>query len=142
MQQAPVRRRTFPITLLAVVSAIAGINAFIDIFRYLGWLPILPGGDLKLFQVNWLGAIFAGILALIWFSVAAQLWRLDPRGWLFVVLIASLNLILLVLSLIGQSSWQSVSWGIIISGLALILALLPSTKAAFGVENTQQKPRA
>jgi hypothetical protein len=60
------------------------------------------------------------------------LWNLDPRGWMFVVVIAIFNLILGAVAVIGGTPVQSLGLGLAISGLALILALLPGTKAAFG----------
>jgi glucose-6-phosphate-specific signal transduction histidine kinase len=134
-----VRRRTLPITILAIVAVVAGVYAVFDLLRFLSILPAAQVGEMSFYNFSWLGALLAGILALIWFSTAAQLWRLDPRGWLFVVLVATLNLIFLVMAWIGRSSWQAVSAGIIINGVALILGLLPSTKAAFGMPVTQQK---
>lgn len=133
MQNQPVRRRTAAITILAVVAGIAGLWAALDVLRYLNILPIAQLGPLNLYTVNWLGAIFAGILALIWFMVARELWTLDPRGWLFVVIIAVFNLILYGLSWLGASSFNAVLPGLVINGVALILGLLPSTKAAFDI---------
>jgi hypothetical protein len=127
------RHRTFAITLLAVVAVIAGLLAVWDTLRYLGLSPYNIGAFSFFGNINWLGALFSGIVAVIWFSVASQLWNLNPQGWLFVVVIAVFNLILLGLAWLGQSSWEAVAPGIIISGLALILGLLPSTKAAFGI---------
>jgi len=131
--QAPVRQRTFAITLLAVVAVIAGLLAVWDTLRYLGLSPYTLGNFTFFGNINWLGALFSGIVAVIWFSVASQLWNLNPQGWLFVVVIAVFNLILLGLAWLGASSWDAVAAGIIVSGLALILGLLPSTKAAFGI---------
>ncbi len=139
MATSTVKRRTLPITILAIVAAVAGVYAIFDMLRFLGLLPMGTLGAMNFYNVSWLGATFAGILALIWFSTAAQLWRLDPRGWLFVVLVATLNLIFLVMAWIGASPWQAVSTGIIINALALLLGLLPSTKAAFGMPVVQQK---
>jgi len=136
---APVRReRTCLITLLAILAVIAGINAFLDAARYMGWLPFLvntPLGEIKFAvpQAQWLGAILAAIVGVIWFAVARQLWNLDPRGWLFIVVIAIFNLILLFLAVLGQTTFASVLPGILLSGAALIIALLPNTKAAFGM---------
>ncbi|MGL4650164.1 MAG: hypothetical protein ACRC1H_12195 [Caldilineaceae bacterium] len=130
------RRRTLPITLLAVISVIAGISAVFDTFRYLGWMPTSVTtvmGELSFYNFSWFGAILSGLVALIWFATAGQLWRLDPRGWMFVAVIATINLVFLLLAWLGQSSWSSVALGVIISGVALILAMLPSTKAAFGI---------
>lgn len=132
--QAPVRHRTFAVVLLAIVSVIAGLLAVWDTLQYFGWAPYSLGNLSFYGGVNWLGGILSIIVALIWFSVAGQLWNLNPQGWLFVVVISVFYLIMLGLAWLGASSWQAVAPGIIISGLALILGLLPSTKAAFGVK--------
>jgi hypothetical protein len=73
------------------------------------------------------------ILAAIWFWVAVKLYNLDPRGWLFVVVIAVVNLIFLLLALIGQTTFQSIMFEVILNAVALLIGLLPSTKAAFGL---------
>jgi len=124
--------RPFAVTLLAIVAVIAGLIAVMDTLRYLGIVPVTALGDLSFFGANLFGAFFAGLVALIWFSVARQLWNLDPRGWMFVVVIAIFNLILGAVAVIGGTPVQSLGLGLAISGLALILALLPGTKAAFG----------
>lgn len=130
----PARSRTIWIWILILIAALAGIYNLIDAARYMGWLPAATLGELKFFlpNANWLGAIFAVLLALIWFWVARNLYNLDPRGWLFVVAIAVINLIFLFMAIIGQSTFQSVMWGIILNVIALIIGILPSTKAAFG----------
>jgi hypothetical protein len=87
---------------------------------------------LQFYGVNWVGAILSGIVAVIWFSVARQLWNLDPQGWMFIVIIAILNLVLLLAAVVGKSTFQSVSLSLLINVAVLVLALLPSTKAAFG----------
>ena len=126
--------RTFSITILAVIAVIAGLWNVMDTLRYLGLIPIVDvfGFGLKLFNVNWLGAILSAIVAVIWFSVAGQLWRLDPRGWLFIVLIAGFDLLFLFLSLIGGTNFQAIAPAVLLCAVALLLALLPSTKDAFG----------
>ena len=136
---APVRReRTCLITLLAILALIAGINAFLDAARYMGWLPFLvdtPLGELKFAvpSAQWFGAILAAIVGVIWLVVAWQIWNLDARGWLFIVVISIFNLILLFLAILGQSTFAGVLPGILLSGAVLIIALLPNTKAAFGM---------
>src|SRR5215217_6466526 len=100
--------RTFAVTVLAIISVIAGLWNVMDTLRYLGLIPIVEvlGFGLKLFNVNWLGAILSGAVAIIWFMVAKQLWTLDPRGWLFIVFIAAFDLFFLFLALIGGTSFQ------------------------------------
>ena len=120
--------RPFAVTLLAIVAVIAGIVAVIDVLRYLEF----AFSPLRFIGAPILGAILAGIVALIWFSVARQLWNLDPRGWMFVVVIAIIYLIFDVLALIGGTAIQDMWASIAISGIALILAILPNTRASFG----------
>jgi hypothetical protein len=124
--------RPFAVTLLAIVAVIAGLIAVMDTLRYLGLLPIVALGELNFFGTNIFGAILAGLVALIWFSVARQLWNLDPRGWMFVVVIAIFNLILGIMQIIGGTPIQALGLSLGISAIALILAILPGTKAAFG----------
>ena len=122
------RQRTAAVSVLAALAAVAGVIAAVDVLRYLGLLP----WGMHFFGVSWLGAILSGIVALIWFSVARQLWNLDPRGWMFMVFIAILNLILLSLAIVGSTTFQAVALNFFVSALALLLAWLPSTKTAFG----------
>ena len=124
--------RPLAVTLLAILAAIAGILAVVDVLRFLGLLPIVALGPVDFFGVSILGAIMAGIVAAIWFWAAAKLWNLDPQGWLFVVVIAAVYLIFDLVAILGGSSFQSVLPSILVSGLALILGILPSTKEAFG----------
>ena len=126
--------RTFAITVLAAIAVLAGLWNVMDTLRYLGLVPIAEvlGYPLKLFNVNWLGAILSGIVAVIWFAVAGQLWRLDPRGWIFIVFIAAFDLFFLFLSMLGGTSFQAIAPIVLLCAVALILALLPSTKNAFG----------
>lgn len=128
--------RTLAITILAILAVIAGILEVFDTLRLLGIMPYTIStalGELKFYDTSWLGAIFAGIVAIIWFVVAYQLWKVDPRGWLFVVVIAVINLIFLVLAWLGQSTFSAIALQLIVNVVALILALLPSTKSAFNV---------
>lgn len=124
--------RPFGVTLLAIIAALAGIWAVVDVLRLLGILPLAALGPLTFYSSSIIGAIFAGIVALIWFWAAAKLWQLDPQGWSFVVVIAIVYLIFDVIALIAGTPWQAVSVSVIVSAVALILGLLPSTKAAFG----------
>ena len=126
--------RTVAVAILAVIAVLAGMWNVMDTLRYLGLIPVVEvlGFGLKLFNVNWLGAILSGIVAVIWFSVAAQLWRLDPRGWLFIVMIAGFDLVFLFLAMIGGTSFQAIAPAVLLCAAALLLALLPGTKDAFG----------
>lgn len=128
------RSRTIWIWLLIVVAVLAAISDLLDAARFMGWLPIAALGDLKfvLPSANWLGALMSGLLAAIWIWVARNLYNLDPRGWLFVVAIATINLVFLFMALFGGNTFSDILPGVVLNGLALIIGMLPSTKAAFG----------
>ncbi len=124
--------RPIAVTILAILAVIAGIIAIFDTLRYLGLAPIATFGSLEFFGFSFIGAIMAGIVALIWFWDAKMLWTLDPRGWTFTIAIAVIYLIFDILAVIGRSSWQAMLPSIVVSVLVIILCLLPGTKTAFG----------
>ena len=121
-------------TLLAILAVLAGIVAILDVLRYLGLLPIASLGPMEFFGVSVIGAILAGIAALIWFWAARGLWNLDPQSWTFVVVIAIVYLIFDFVAMLGGTTIQAMLPSIVVNGLALILALLPSTQSAYGRE--------
>ncbi len=127
--------RPFTVTLLAILAGLAGIMGVLDVLRLMGILPVMvntPLGEIAVPYTSWIGAIFAGIVAAIWFWAMMRIWKLDPQGWLFVVVIAVVYLIFDAVALIAGTPWQSVSLSVILSGIALLLGILPSTRAAFG----------
>ena len=101
------KSRPFGVTLLAIL---AGLGAVVAIWHTLQFLHILPVrletalGNVHFFTFDIFGAILWGIMALIWLWVARGLWNLDPQAWLFVVVLASLNLILAFVSILGQTT--------------------------------------
>ncbi|MES0361652.1 MAG: DUF4332 domain-containing protein, partial [Anaerolineales bacterium] len=128
------KKRPFGVTVLAVLAAIAAIIAIIHTLQMLHLFPISgPFGQFSFFTFDLLGAILWGVLALIYIWVMNMLRNLDPQGWLFVAALSALNLILAVISIIGQSTWQAMLPSIVVSGLILIYTLLPGTKEAFGL---------
>ena len=124
--------RPFSATLLAILAALAGLLAIVDVLRYLGLVSWFNIGPVEFFGQSIIGAILAGIVAVIWFWAARGLWNLDEQAWLFVVVIAIVYLIFDFVAILGDSSFQAMLPSIVVSGLALILALLPSTQKAFG----------
>jgi hypothetical protein len=63
-----------------------------------------------------------------------MLWAEDPQGWLFVVVLATLNITFDLFSVIGGTPWEAVTVSLFINSLVLIYSLLPGTKEAFGVD--------
>jgi hypothetical protein len=127
------KQRTWAVYILFIFAIIAGILAFLDAARYMGWLPIAQLGELSfaLPSAYWLGALLSALVGVIWFVVAKWIWDLNESGRLFVLVIAVVNLIILVLAILGSSTFQSVALGVIVNVIALVLALLPSTEEAF-----------
>ncbi len=121
-------KRTAAIVILAVLAVVAGLVAVVDVLRYMEWLF----SDLSFLGSPVLGAILSGLVAAIWFASAVRIWNLDPQGWLFMVAVATLYLIFDVISIIAGTPIELLMPSIFISGLALILGLLPSTREEFG----------
>ena len=138
------RRRTWAVYILFFLALIAAVLAFVDAGRYMGWLPIqatIPGlGEISFVSPNasWFGAVMAGLLGIIWLLVAFWIWTLNPSGWLFVVFFSAVTLIFQVLAILGRTTFAQVLPAVAVNGLALLLALLPSTRDAF----TPRRPAA
>jgi hypothetical protein len=118
--------------ILTVLAVLAGLLAALDVLRYLGILPLASLGEVDFFGTSIIGAILAALLAAVWFWAAQKLWDLDPQGWQFVVLVAIFYLAFDLVAIIGGTPVQAMLPSIIITGLALILALLPGTRDAYG----------
>ncbi len=129
------RDRPFVITILAILAGLAAVQALIYTLQMLHLFPIYIG-NVRFFTFDFWGALLWGIMFLIWLWVFRMLWNVDPQGWLFMVILSGLNLIMAVLSVLGNSSWEAMSTAIIINGLILIYCLLPGTKRAFEIPTT------
>ena len=128
------RSRNIWVWLLIIAAVVIAINDLLDAARFMGWLPIATFGDLVFYSpsVMWLGALMSLLLAGIWFWAAKRLYELDPRGWLFVVAIAVINLVFLFMAMFGGNTFRDIMWGVLLNTAALVIGMLPSTKAAFG----------
>lgn len=128
------KKRPFGVTLLALLAGAAFVVALIHTLQMLHLFPISgPFGEAHFFAFDLLGALLWGMMAAIYLWVFRMLWNLDPQGWLFVVVIAVLNLILAFMSIFGNSTWQSMLPALIVNGLVLIYGMLPGTKEAFSI---------
>lgn len=124
------RDRPFGVTLLALL---AGAGALVNIWHTLQMLHVLPItlGDSRFFTFDLVGAILFGLLAVIYIWVFTMLWRVDPQGWLFVTVLAMLNLILAFISILGQSSFGAMLPSLLLNGFVLLYCLMPGTRQAF-----------
>ena len=128
-------KRPFGVTLLAILAGIAALIAVIHTLQMLHLLPHFLG-PVKFWGFDLLGALMWGLLAAIYIWLVRMLWNVDPQGWLFIVILSTLNLILAFVSLLGQTTWQAIAPAIVVNGVILIYSLLPGTKAAFGTDTS------
>lgn len=129
------KKRPVGVTLLAILAGFATVVAIIHTLQMLHLWPITgPLGQFKFFTFDLLGALLWGLMAAIYIWVARMLWAGDPQGWLFVVLLATLNIILDLFSVIGGTPWEAVTVSLFLNTLILIYGLLPGTKKAFGLD--------
>ena len=126
------KERPIGVTILAILALFGAANAFIYTLQMLHLLPTYLG-PVAVYQFSLIGAFFWGLLAFIWLGVFGALMAVHPQGWLFMVLIAVIDLIYAIICVLGGSSWEAMAPMIIISGLVLIYCLLPGTKQAFGI---------
>ena len=127
------KSRPIGVTILALL---AGVAAIVTIFHTLQWLGIFKV-DVLWFSVrtfNLFYALMYGLLALIYIWLMRMLWNVDYQGWLFVVVLSTLNLILLVASLLFDSAiaFEDIALNVAVNALILIYGMLPGTREAFG----------
>ena len=127
------KKRPMAVTILGIIALVAGVIVLIEALLFFG-TGLFGLTQLRFFTVAWLGGILSLVVALIWLSTSRQLFTLDPRGWMFVVVIAIITLVINVITLIGPNAneFNSLWWSFIAPVLALVLAFLPGTRAAFG----------
>ena len=126
------QERPIGVTILAVLALLGAVNAAIYTLQMLHLLPTYLG-PVAFWQFSLIGAALWGFLVLIWLGVAGMLLNLHPQGWNFMMLISAFTLFFGFLSILGGSSWESMSTIMIISAAVLIYCMLPGTKRAFGL---------
>jgi predicted flap endonuclease-1-like 5' DNA nuclease len=134
------KKRPFGITILAVLIGIAALFA---VYHTLQFLHILPFslGPIKFFAFDLIGALLWGIDALILIWVVSSLWNMQMGGRIVVAVVAIVNLILIFLSIIGQSTFSAMLPALLVNLIILIYLLLPSVTKAFE-EASQPAPAA
>ena len=136
------KKRPLGVTMLAILAVVAGILAIYYALRMFGIIqaryPVWPTRVRILRRRLVGGHSLRIILALIWFWVARMLWNLDAQGWLFVVILATLNLILGVISWIAGTPFEAVFASLLINGLILLYGLMPGTKDAFDIPTQEE----
>ncbi|HEY3149860.1 MAG TPA: hypothetical protein VGJ75_26080 [Dongiaceae bacterium] len=130
------RHRPIGITILAILAGIATLIAALHTLQFAHILPFMFG-PLVFFSFDLLGALLWALMTFIYAWVTVQLWNVNPQGWMFLVLLAVLNIVLDLISVLGQSTFQAVLPSIIINAIVLLYCLMPGVRAAFGQEAPQ-----
>jgi hypothetical protein len=100
--------RPIGVTLLAVGAAVAGI---FEVWRTLVFLGIVNftfvGKEVSFAQAQWGQAIWAIILAAIWFWIAEGFWNVRAYAWSFGIFISLFTLIFGFFALLGSATFES-----------------------------------
>jgi hypothetical protein len=130
---APVKR-PFPVTVLAILAAVAAVLAGIHALQSLGILPFVFG-PFSLHAFSFWSFLMWALMVWVWVWLFQMLWRVDPQAWLFLAVITTFNLILDFMTMLSvNASFSDVSVSFLVNALILLYCLLPGTKRAFGVQ--------
>jgi hypothetical protein len=124
------RSRPFGVAVLAALALLGFLAAAINTFQFLHILPIAIG-PLAFFGFDLVAAVLSFLLALIYLWLAKMLWDLEPQGWFFLVIMASINLVFDIVAVIGSSSFSGLSHSFLVNAVILVYCLWPATRAAF-----------
>ena len=122
--------RPVSLIVLGALAAMLGALHAVDVLIYLGLLASGLVGANSFFGFSFLGAVFSGVLAWIWFWAAGGLWQREPQAWTFVVCVTAITLIFDAIALLGGAPFEARMPSAVLACIAFILALLPSTRAA------------
>jgi hypothetical protein len=68
----------------------------------------------------------------IYVWVVQMLWNMEKSGWLFVAVIATFNLIMNFMVMLGQQgAWSDVNVDLLLNAIILIYVMLPGVRQAF-----------
>jgi hypothetical protein len=135
MSQAVPKKRPIGVTILAILAGIAAVLAGIHALQSLGILPYAIG-PVNVHAFNFWNFLMWAIMVWIWIWLVRMLWNVDPQAWLFLAVIATFNLILDFVAMVGSTAWTDVSISFLLNAIILIYVMLPGTKRAFGTDHS------
>jgi hypothetical protein len=101
-------QRPIGVTILAILAGLAGL---LEIWRTLVFLGIAKwtfvGKEVSFADPQWGPAVWAIILAGIWFWVAAGFWNVRAAAWSFGTFIATFTLIFGFFAVLGSSTLEA-----------------------------------
>jgi hypothetical protein len=125
-------KRPIGVTILAALAALAGLANLWRVGVYLGWFSFeIAGESLKLPQANWAGALWALLIAAIWFWVASQFWNMRAAGWQFGVFISLFTLIWGFFAILFGSTLTAETIPMLLALIVYIYLMWPGVRDAF-----------
>jgi hypothetical protein len=126
------RRRPVGVTILAVLAGIVAVLAGLHFLQAVGVLPYVVG-PVSVRDFNLWYTLMWGLTVWVWVWVVRMLWRVDPWGWLVLMVFAAFNLLFDFVALLGTTTVSDLSLSFLLNVVILIYALLPGTRDAFDV---------
>jgi hypothetical protein len=133
--QSQARERPVLVTILAVLAGIAAVIAAVHAIQFLGIFPFVvgPSGYTVHYFSFWY-ALMYGLLFWVYIWLTMALWRVEPGAWIFLVIVTMFYLTIDLFQMIGASTWQDVSFSILLNGIILLYCMLPGVRRAFGTQ--------
>jgi hypothetical protein len=125
-------RKPIGVIILAAVAALAGIAQVWRIGVYLGWFSFeIAGQSMKLPEAQWGAALWALIMAAIWFWVASGFWNVRAWAWQFGIFISLFTLIWGFMALLFGSSVEAETVPWLLALIIWVYLSWPGVKEAF-----------
>jgi hypothetical protein len=126
------RRRPIGVTILAVLAGSVAVLAGLHFLQAVGVLPYVVG-PVSVRDFNLWYTLMWGLTVWVWAWVVRMLWRVDPWGWLVLLVFAAFNLLFDFVALLGTTTVSDLSLSFLLNVVILIYALLPGTRDAFNL---------
>jgi hypothetical protein len=117
---------------LALVAILVGLYELYMAAIYMGWISFnIIGQEVKFPDPQWGPALWAVLLALIYFWVAAGFWGVRAWAWMFGILISGWTLIWSSLLVLGNSTIEAQFVPMVLSLIVLGYLMYPGVRNAF-----------
>ena len=124
--------RPIGVTILALLAGLAGL---FEIWRMLVFLGVTSftfvGKEVSYPTAQWGPALWAALIALIWFWVAAGFWNLRAYAWSFGNFIAIFTVIFGFFALLGGSTMEAETVGWLLAIIIFFYLNYPGVRNAF-----------
>jgi len=126
-------KRPIGVTILAALAGLTGLANLWRVGVYMGWFKFEIFGEkgVQLQDANWGAALWALLIAAIWFWVASQFWNMRAAGWQFGVFISLFTLIWGFFALLFGSTLQYETIPMLLALVIYVYLNWPGVREAF-----------